>query len=497
MLFFLSLAGVLMLRLLPRWGQRDFGVDTWYFLLSARDLRRQKKIPHRMPYYLLDIEEQWYPPLFSVLLSLFEPDWLARHQRWISPVIETLHAALAGMVAGWLAGPAAALTAIWIYGTWPILTAQHTDLNSRAFGSWVLTLQMLCLWALWQTPTPLTWAAACGMGVILLFSHKLATQQWIVLSLGLSCVLGSPRLAVAAALAPLAAWLVSGGFYAKVLKGHLEILLFWRKHLPYLGAHQVYQSPVYADPQKAQSRLGVRGLRSRPGAYRLSQLYMALPFPALWMIWKSLPPSELSGPYLFLLGWFGSVYATILVISYGKPVRFLGEGFRYGVYAAFPLAVLAGGLIWSHPGLRASAPWIIAAWLAVGFYLDLVIVGGQRQNTASHSDPNFKQSAQWLQAAPGKRILCLPIAKCDPIACQTGKQVLMGGHSAGYDRLEPFFPVLRRPLETFVQEYQVDHLLIDTRYVDPADLKLPAEYRVEAVFGPYQIFDPGKVNESP
>lgn len=488
--FIVLLGLVACLRIAPRLEQRDFGVDSWYFLLSARTLRAQRKIPHRMPYYLLDIEEQWYPPLFSLFLSWFDPDWLERHHHWISPGVEVAHAAAAGLAAGALAGPQAAWTAIVIYGTWPILMAQHTDLNSRALGSLVLTIVMASMFSLWQWPSVWTFAASVLAGAALLLTHKLATQQWVILSLGLSLLLKAPLLAGAALATPCAAWLASGGFYGKVLRGHVEILAFWREHLPLLGAHQVYQSPLYHNPDKAWSHRGVWGLRGRPWAYRLAQVYMALPLPlSFLLLWVD---SAASRPISFFAGWMALTYATVFLVSYWNPVRFLGEGFRYSVYAAFPVSIVISAALWRNPTIGDLwAALFLLVWAATGLGLAWVIIQGQRRNSASSADPDFKRAVAWLRESQGRRILCLPITKCDPIAFWTGKQVLMGSHSSGYHTLASFFPVLQKPLKSFVESYGIDHLLIDTRYVELADLKLPFNYRTEVSFGPYRILCPG------
>jgi hypothetical protein len=68
----------------------------------------------------------------------------------------------------------------------------------------------------------------------------------------------------------------------------------------------------------------------------------------------------------------------------------------------------------------------------------------------------------------------------------------MGAHSSGYDALTAFFPVLQKPVEFFVEHYDIDYLLIDTRYVDLGDLKLPPSYSTVVSFGPYRVLYSGK-----
>src|SRR3546814_18519453 len=67
------------------------------------------------------------------------------------------------------------------------------------------------------------------------------------------------------------------------------------------------------------------------------------------------------------------------------------------------------------------------------------------------------------------------------------RPVYWGTHSDVFDdRLEAFFPVLRRPLATYADE-GVTHLLLDTRYARPEELELQAG-TATANAGPYVLY---------
>jgi hypothetical protein len=102
----------LWLRLLPHRWAGVHGVDAWFYLLYAQALRRQRRVPARLAHFLLDIEEQWYPPLFPLLLAALPERVRIRRRHWVAPVIDGLQLSTLLGVA-WIVGlaPAAALLA--------------------------------------------------------------------------------------------------------------------------------------------------------------------------------------------------------------------------------------------------------------------------------------------------------------------------------------------------------------------------------------------------
>ena len=66
------------LRIKPRLKNPYYGTDAWYFLLAAGKFREQRALPFRIPYYVLDEEEQYYPPGFFVLLGSLPQKFLKK-----------------------------------------------------------------------------------------------------------------------------------------------------------------------------------------------------------------------------------------------------------------------------------------------------------------------------------------------------------------------------------------------------------------------------------
>lgn len=71
----------------------------------------------------------------------------------------------------------------------------------------------------------------------------------------------------------------------------------------------------------------------------------------------------------------------------------------------------------------------------------------------------------WCASAPA---LVLPTMYADFIAYTAAKSVVWGGHSRNLARFEEFSPVLRKPLDYFVERYAVDYVVLDDAYA-PAE----------------------------
>lgn len=463
------MAFALWLRLLPSQWARVGGVDAWFYLIYAEALRRQGRLPARVSHFLLDIEEQWYPPLFAVLLALLPERLRVRTREWVSPLIDGLQLLLLlSIVSLFAMGPTSILLAALIYATTPTLVYEYSTLNSRSLGSLVLTLCMLSLWGLvtqggWQ------WIAlGAFLGALLLLTHKMATQLFAFLVLALALIERRGDILGVGLLAVAGAFVLSGGFYLKVLHGHVDILRFWRKHLLDLGAHQVYDSPLYEDsraPNHPVRRFYGAGIA---GVWRLIRILIAHnPWPLLlpWLAW--LYRGDQFGEFLLL--WAGLGYAAVILTTFVPSLRFFGEGFKYLKFTVFPVAILIGRAFAGWPEALAAIPFLLLSGVAIWRF--------QRVRRFEVLDDDFQKIVAFLKADPRERVATIPCHPCDPLAYLAGKRVLWGAHSSGYDKLESWFPVIRQRVPDFLDANGVSLLLVDSQYVSPDDLRINGDFR--------------------
>src|SRR5712691_8660705 len=155
-------ARALYLRLRIFIGTRPGGVDTWYYLASAEAIRTQKRLPIRLPQYLLHDKSESYSAVFPLFLALLPPDWLRAYFWLLSPVIDAVHLLLLYLLAFRLTDSVlAAATAGLIYAVTPQLISETRNLNGRAFAS---LLQTICMITLLRSIIPSTGPTASLIG---------------------------------------------------------------------------------------------------------------------------------------------------------------------------------------------------------------------------------------------------------------------------------------------------------------------------------------------
>jgi hypothetical protein len=505
MLFGLALVLLaLYLRLRVFIGAQPGGVDTWYYLASADALRRQKRLPIRLPQYLLHEPTESYPAGFPVFLALLPETWLRRYFWLVSPLIDTIHLLLLYLVAYRLTDSVlAASTAGLIYAVTPQLISETRNLNARAFASLLQTLAMLAvLRAVIPSLGPtrallgasgIAWILVALVLIGLLYNtHTSTTIAFLVSAATLTVVSRDPRFLGLGLLGLPVAILLSGGYYLRVIRNHWCAARFWFRNVHLTRAHQVNDSPVLQGLSDAPAPTGV-GLYRRGGRGWLGlavRLAGENPFvlPMLPLLATRIFPNVWA---TYMYWWAVSIVAWAVLTTFVPPLRILGPGFHYMKASIFPTAYVLAVTVNVYEGAVSSvglllAVAVIASFAALAAFYR-IMAARQTEHTAQ-TPPDLAAAAHYLRSAPGRTVLVLPNMYADYVAYTAGKAVVWGGHSGDLTRFEEFFPVLRRRLSYFFDTYGVDYLVLDHAYTTPARLQLGDEIEPMAAFGPIGVY---------
>ncbi|MBF0623662.1 MAG: hypothetical protein HQL82_02525 [Magnetococcales bacterium] len=471
----------LWVRIFPIWPRRNRGCDAYYFLLSAETFRRERRLPIVFdPHpYLLEPAEQWYPPLFPILMGLLSPRWLRRYYWSLNHLID--------LVALWALfflvysqfGLIPAILAAIIYTFSPNLISEFSALTSRSLGLLVFLPFMGALFHWHQSPDPLSLLLVTLAGVVLLYTHKLTVQLMVFMMvfLALGWRLGAGVDWVWLAPLPaiyLAALLVGRGYFIDILRAHWDIVTFWNRNWRLFGAHAIHGSPLYPKGHKqAQIHSPVFG-QNMLKRLLLQGKAVFLLNPAVLLVLLNLAAFR---PFydiqVFMLFWTAGTYLWATATIQVPFLRCLGEGTKYIKYAEFPVIFLASPMV-----MGGDMPdwhlWIIAVWLCLHLAYYLFTVYRQRSGeiVTGVESPELQVLLKIIEALPHPRVVCLPTALSDLTAYVTRKEVLWGTHGYGFKRVGNFYPVLRHPLGHLVNQHALTHLLLDRTYVDPQEIGL-------------------------
>ncbi len=494
-LSFISLLLVgLWIRIRPLQANPALGVDQWYWLLCAEDVKKRRRLPPRLPYFMLEIEEQWYPPLFAGLLALLPMRWLRDHGGKISQSVDLLHGLIIFLAVLWLSNSLviALLSGLSYLVAWFPLT-YNTQLQPRGLANFLLTIAAGGLWFYIDSGSSGMWVAVLVISVILLFLHKMTVQIWVIYLLGFGVSAWDWKILFLIPASVFLALIISKGFYIKILKAHWDIISFWHENIKYLGSHQYYESSLYRKEGFVSTAIHQWGWRHQ--VRKLVSLFnynpFILPLPILAYHAMSQPQGKLQN---FLWMWLGMTYLWTLLTTFVPHFLALGAGHYYLYHTFFPLFTLASVLITSIT--HSLQGWLFAFWgigLAYSFarwerYCRSVLL--LETGTVKKE---LKEVLDYLKELPKEGVFCIPFLLPDGTAFWTRKKVFWGGHSYGFHALlKPYFPIMREDVKETLKSKPLNYLLFRRGYLKSLkDIGLEEGKSIRYLFGKgeYELYE--------
>ncbi len=480
-----AVALFLIIRIFPVWRIRHQGCDAYFFLLCAEVFRRKWRLPIVLPgLFLLEPDEQWYPPGFIVFCGLFPEGILKRYYWLISHLVDGLVGVSLFVACRFLTGSEwIALGAVGAYATAPRMVAEYVSLTSRPLGALLLVIFLASTWW-WYGGKEWGLAAAVVSGVALIFTHKLSMQLLWFLMPFLAVVYVDWRWLVPLATAYAVAALIGRGLLVKILRAHQDIVAFWHRNWRWLGAHVVKDSPVYGflPPRAGHYR------HDDPRAWLRFALelghmnYFALFLPVAF--WRY---EEIGDFGQFCFWWAVGTYVWAAATHYLSFLRGLGLSVQYLKLSHAPVLVVVAILL-----VQANSIWLwglamVCALLTLVYYA--LTIRALRRNaggSTARMSPDLERAFVQLRNCVNARILTLPLQLSEMTAYVVRRPVLWGGHGYGFTNIELLYPILRQPIEWFSHRYCLTHLLLDERYVAAEILGL-SDGDVVFQSGPFRV----------
>ena len=442
-------------------------VDHHYWVLAARAYRSQEGLPVRMPgKYILEDDRQAYPFGFGWFLSVFSESFLRSSKSiFLIFLIDFLTMSLV-LSSSLLIGmkPVGVLGVLLVYGFAPVIVAYNTQLTSRGLGNLMLVVTLFAQVAA-AADTGFLAMAFCLVGVITLagvfVTHKMTTQFFLFLWPFWPFALASlgDYGALIGLITPFAALaLITGitGFRYQALqwRAHWDIVTFWARNWRFLGAHPFRHSPLYGDPECSKPNLfhgkGLTGI-FRHAKVLLSYLPLAFLLP-ITLLFISPPPT-------FIFVWFFVALMASVLTLFLPFFKCLGGGHLYLFNAVTP-AALWWGFALSEDVY--SYPVLAIFFLGLGITVLSLVLGAHRR----FSRPSFKDEDAFalidrLSRESFTRVAVFPYTFADQVALETEHAVFWGAHSLGFRTIEPYFPVMRKPVGHSLRSWNVTCAVLD------------------------------------
>lgn len=440
-----------LLRLLPLWiAGQETGADHWFWRITRTEVRGSRRYPPQLPQYLLD-RAQWYPPVFPLLLSALPESLFEFSRRRLSTIIDLMRLALLfAALRRFGCGFEAALAAGTLYAATPVLVSYDIQLNPRGLGALWLDAFMLILIAAPESSHP---AALLLLSGLILLTHKMTTQLFWFLLLGAGCLV--PRAAWFIPLSMIAAFVMSGGFYARVARAHADIVAFWSRNWRWMMADAIRESPIYGSPAyetpgKAH-RAGIAGIADH--LRRLARYH-----PGAWLILAFAWLHPAATPYAEPIRWWlTGVLAFAAMTQIIPPFKCLGMGDLYIYNSPLPAALCCALGMQGAPG---GIAWrsVTGASLVLGLAAIAAFLRLHAHRSRGEQD-GLPRLLALLKGLPKGSVFCTHAPWYDMIAHHTGQPVLFGGHGYGFRELEPYYPVLRRTFTEMKTTHALKYIL--------------------------------------
>jgi hypothetical protein len=441
-------------------------------------LRKNKKIPIVLPpYYVLEYQEQWYPPGFSIFLSVIPEKMLNRLYWCVSPAVDTLICVGVFLFIFFYTNSVdGAVLGSSIYLLSPAAIPETQALNSRQFGSLFLSITVVSGILYVSEPHIYLLIISIISGVLLLLTHKLSTQALYISFILMACITVRKDYLIILLLIILATVILSKGYYIKILRSHIDYILFWSKRWKYLGGHQIHDSPIYRKEESDKNFIYKKGVVPKVTFLRIyfeANLYLIIPVIILVTFFlKTNIPEE----YVYFALWTVTILG-IGLLSYLIPtLRGIGFASQYGKLA-LPVGLICVGYALRGSYLKYIAYLVLAYSLYQGaiYLLSFLLSSGVRDESAKWNIEALQESFGFIKSLNDPLIMCIPNNYSDLVAYHCHKRVLWGTHGSPTKLFESIVPVLFEPLEDICKRNSVTHLLVDTRHTSPNDLGIFSE----------------------
>lgn len=474
MLFLLSLPLALVafyFEVYPRLKNRLFGVDIWTHLLYLREYQKQKGIPKKIENGFLVPGEYDYPPAFIFLLSKLPFRFVEKYEFLFSPFFDAAHLIVIFFISYLLThNIALALLTQLLYILTPIIILENSSATPRSLGYTLFTILFVSLFLFLENSNSILILISISAGVLIFLSHRFSAQGLLFFSLSFSFLEQNPLYAIIFIISLILAIVVSGGFYLKVLRGHLGNLLFWYKNIGYRFAHQVKGSYKEHRTQDFIFKLYNQFLKFPPFVLSITNPWT---LPVFYIALFSFPDSLVFQRFVW---WVVISYFLAIITIWIPKLRFLGEGQRYLELSAYPAAFLSAQLLINL--LQTEIKLFAASYyLTVGVLALITTFVIQRKgiikDTLRTITPSMERVFAYLKSLKVKpRLLCIPHQITTNMIYHTGCPVFVNASYATINKISEVYPYMQKPAREIMKKYGLDMILLNEEYASIEDLKL-------------------------
>jgi len=453
----------------PRMLNRKFGVDIWTHLLYLKEYHKQRGIPKKISNGFLVSGEYDYPPAFILILSKFPFHFVKEYEFLFAPFFDSIHILLIFLFAYLLTGSIlTGLITQFLYILTPIIILENSSATPRSLGYTLFSVTFMSIFLFQNTHMMIYLLISLLSATCIFLSHRFTTQGFIFFSIAFSLIEKNTLFLAVLIISFSSAFIVSKGFYLKVLRGHIGNLKFWYRNILYRFAHQVKGNYITFKTHDFVFKLYNQFLKFPPFVLAITNPWVLTAFSFTYVF----PKYTLIEGQIFL--WLIISYVISLATTWISWLRFLGEGQRYLELSAFPAAFLSAKVLMHFIPTSVSLFIVVLyAFFAAACFVTILVIQRKAiiKDTLRTITPDMQQMFNYLKTLhPKPKLLCIPHQITTNVIYHTGCPVFVNADYTHIERISDVYPFLRKPIKQIIEEKNLDAVLLNEQYAKKDEL---------------------------
>ena len=458
---------------------KKFGVDVWTRLLETEHVRKAgHKIPGKISGQFILEGYFDYPIVFPFLLSFFHPKTIEKYQGFVAPFFDFLNNILIFIAAYYFSGSIViSLIAQIIYTFTPVIVLENSSLTPRSLGYLNFNLAFLSTLIFYFTGSNLALVGSVIFTTLIFLTHRFAMQSLFFLSIFFSIYLQSVLFIGVFVIGFLLAIILTGGYYIRVLIGHLYNIYFWIPNRVNRFAHQVRGLQKSNKKRDFVEMVYTMLSKFAPVTLVATNFWVVSGFVVLFYY---LFPQNF---VVFSIPAYIDLFAAWILFFYflGIPILMIpwficiGEGYRYLEMASLPTAIVSSWLLAEFMNTP-YAMYAVLLYLALNLgNLGLILM--VHRNIIRDRNRSITEDLENVFRFLNKqkkiyRILCVPHQNTTNIIYHTKHQVFVNADNSGLLPVSVVYPVIKWPLLETIEKYNLNLILLKESFAKVSELKL-------------------------
>lgn len=432
--------------------------NTFHFQAAEQIKKNKYKLYSQIETYAIKNPPD-YPPLFQYILALLPKDKLVSWGKYIGSVFDVCNKLLLFYVTNLITQNAyISLLAVCFYSVIPIAAQEQIEASPRTLSNLLFNGTIMSFYFFITTNNILYLLLIVILASFILLMHRFSIQTLLFLSLGF-LALGQPLLFFLFGAGIILSILITKGYSLKLIKGHIAQLKFWRKM------------------NKLKFRRSTANINKL--LVYIYELFLTNPLDLLTIFFIAILSFN---NFNFLLQWIIFIRIISFLILSVPQLKFVGEGYRYLAYSAFPAAMLSAILVATYSEL--TIIYVIASVLGILALLTWQITI-MRQKTAAISIETVN-SIRNLKDQDITKLLVLPYTFGKVVAYISKKNTFFTVSPFYFNYIKDLYWELE-PVEKICKKNSISHLFVLNDKAAKYNLSFARQIYNDGIFTLYKV----------